>query len=140
MGKDRMLCYELRAEILPDGRVWSDLYFFAGLVRCAFLDTGSHFGDDLAYSLVDKPAPRFVTVDATKLLHQLEHAATLAGRVAVPATVIQMEGGSSFFWIERTLAPPIMFTRLLLISLDLQYFEEATPIGVLADLSQVITG
>jgi len=79
---------------------------------------------DAADAMVQKPTTSIETVHpGMETLHQLDRAAALTRRVAIPATGVHVERGGTFFGTKRTLGPPVVVLGFLEILGQLECFE-----------------
>ncbi len=138
-GAEPVVRGELAPEILPDWLVRGLLLGLNGI--CAFekMKIFPNIRYNAADAMLQKPSASIETVHSRmETLHQFDGAAALACSVAIPAASVHMERGSTLVRSKGALGPPVVVFGFLGVSGELQGFEELAPVGVLADLGEVL--
>jgi len=98
-----------------------------------------NIGYDTADAMIQKPPPSIEAVHPRmETLHQLDRAAALTCSVAIPATGVHVERRGPLVRSKRALGPPVVVFGFLGISWELKGVEELAPVGVPADLSEIL--
>ena len=89
----------------------------------------------MAEPVLEEPAAGGVAVEVVDLLDELENAAALAAGKAVPAAVVDVEGGIAV-GRERRARPPVINLAAALVADEPERVKDAPLVGVVADLAQ----
>ena len=84
--------------------------------------------------MFEQPAAGGVAVEIMDLLDQLEDAAALTGRKAVPAAVVDVERRGAVLG-KRRAGPPVIDLAAPFVADKTEGVEDAPPVGVAADLA-----
>jgi len=105
----------------------------AAVPRGRRFNSGTGLSDQEAHLVLKKPPAGIVaTHPGMDGLNQLNRPTALSSGVAIPTTlVVHMERGVPLARLERTLAPPVVRLRLLLILGAIESGEKLAPVNIL---------